>query len=103
MWQVLRIVVWIIFVAIAIAGGDFNVLVADPSVQKPPPFPSLTKGLASRYAQVAMESILKESPHFPVAVHGTRVRHTRKIHPVFFGCYDWHSAVHNHWLLVRLL
>ena len=25
----------------------------------------------------------------------------RELTPVFFGCYDWHSAVHNHWLLVR--
>jgi Protein of unknown function (DUF2891) len=24
-------------------------------------------------------------------------------HPSFFGCFDWHSAVHTHWLLVRLL
>lgn len=24
-------------------------------------------------------------------------------HPAFYGCYDWHSAVHTHWLLVRLL
>lgn len=23
--------------------------------------------------------------------------------PIFYGCYDWHSAVHGHWLLVRLL
>lgn len=26
-----------------------------------------------------------------------------KIHPAFYGCYDWHSAVHNHWTLVRFL
>ncbi|MBX3011198.1 MAG: DUF2891 domain-containing protein [Caldilineaceae bacterium] len=25
------------------------------------------------------------------------------LHPVFFGCYDWHSAVHCHWQLVRAL
>lgn len=27
----------------------------------------------------------------------------RDLHPVFYGCYDWHSSVHGHWLLVRLL
>jgi hypothetical protein len=27
----------------------------------------------------------------------------RDRHPAFHGCYDWHSAVHTHWLLVRLL
>lgn len=25
------------------------------------------------------------------------------LHPVFYGCFDWHSAVHGHWSLVRLL
>lgn len=26
-----------------------------------------------------------------------------KIHPSFYGCFDWHSAVHGHWSLVRLI
>ena len=26
-----------------------------------------------------------------------------QLHPVFYGCYDWHSSVHGHWLLVKLL
>lgn len=25
------------------------------------------------------------------------------LHPVFYGCYDWHSAVHCHWQVVRAL
>jgi Protein of unknown function (DUF2891) len=27
----------------------------------------------------------------------------RKLTPAFCGCYDWHSSVHGHWLLVRLV
>src|SRR5262249_2402300 len=27
----------------------------------------------------------------------------RALHPAFYGCFDWHSSVHGHWLLVRLL
>lgn len=27
----------------------------------------------------------------------------RQLHPVFYGCFDWHSAVHGHWMLVKLL
>lgn len=27
----------------------------------------------------------------------------RDLHPVFYGCFDWHSSVHGHWMLVRLL
>jgi hypothetical protein len=31
------------------------------------------------------------------------VRAPQVVHPAFYGCYDWHSAVHAHWMLVRLL
>lgn len=27
----------------------------------------------------------------------------KSLHPAFYGCFDWHSAVHGHWSLVRLL
>ncbi|MEM1189331.1 MAG: DUF2891 domain-containing protein [Pseudomonadota bacterium] len=27
----------------------------------------------------------------------------RELYPVFYGCFDWHSSVHGHWLLVRML
>ena len=27
----------------------------------------------------------------------------RELHPAFYGCFDWHSAVHGHWSMVRLL
>jgi hypothetical protein len=32
----------------------------------------------------------------------TEISRPSELHPAFFGCFDWHSAVHNHWLLVRL-
>jgi hypothetical protein len=31
------------------------------------------------------------------------VRSPRELHPAFFGCLDWHSSVHGHWTLARLL
>jgi hypothetical protein len=31
------------------------------------------------------------------------LRPPRELNPAFYGSYDWHSAVHNHWLLVRAL
>ncbi|OAT32756.1 hypothetical protein M975_1193 [Buttiauxella brennerae ATCC 51605] len=27
----------------------------------------------------------------------------RELHPIFYGCFDWHSAVHGYWLLLRCL
>ena len=42
--------------------------------------------------------------------HADRLRHSatdelreRILHPAFYGSYDWHSAVHMHWLLLRVL
>ncbi|MDP9108723.1 MAG: DUF2891 domain-containing protein [Pseudomonadota bacterium] len=35
--------------------------------------------------------------------HAGDLRSPRALHPIFYGSYDWHSAVHMHWLLVRLL
>src|SRR5690606_28550160 len=31
------------------------------------------------------------------------LRNPQSLHPAFYGCFDWHSAVHGHWLMVRLL
>ncbi len=31
------------------------------------------------------------------------LRRPKSLHPAFYGCFDWHSAVHGHWSLVRLL
>src|SRR5262249_27377888 len=30
-------------------------------------------------------------------------RGPRTMHPAFYGCFDWHSTVHGHWMLARLL
>ena len=27
----------------------------------------------------------------------------REKHPIFYGCFDWHSSVHGHWLLATAL
>lgn len=27
----------------------------------------------------------------------------KELHPAFYGCFDWHSSVHGHWMLIRLL
>ena len=33
----------------------------------------------------------------------TEVMNPKKMHPAFYGCFDWHSSVHGHWSLVYLL
>jgi hypothetical protein len=66
---------------------------------------TLTVELASRLARLALEGATREYPNSPAHLlleTGDR-RTPRELHPAFYGCFDWHSAVHSHWLLVRLL
>lgn len=60
---------------------------------------------ASRFARLAMAGITREFPNKPADVllspHDTL--RPRRAHPAFYGCFDWHSSVHGHWMLVRLL
>ena len=67
--------------------------------------PSLTKEQASAFAKLALKGARKEYPYKPgVVLDGPAdVKEPRKFHPAFHGCFDWHSAVHGHWLLVRVL
>ncbi len=66
---------------------------------------TLTEAQADAYAALALAGITREFPNKPMHVHAGpgSARRPRALHPVFYGCYDWHSAVHGHWMLVRLL
>ena len=59
---------------------------------------------AERFATLALDCIHKEYPNKIAHVLGgdQDVRPPRELTPAFYGCYDWHSSVHGHWLLVRL-
>lgn len=67
--------------------------------------PPLTLESASGFAGLAAGCIQREYPNKPGHVMNSQkeVQGPRALHPSFYGCYDWHSAVHGHWLLVRLL
>lgn len=60
--------------------------------------------LAADYASAITDAVRREFPHGwrHSATGPVRLR-PREQHPAFHGCYDWHSAVHMHWALVRLL
>src|SRR2546425_7530633 len=66
---------------------------------------SLTKSEASHFAQLALKCVSKEYPNKPdhTINDGNDVKNPRAMHPAFYGCFDWHSSVHGHWMLVRLL
>lgn len=54
---------------------------------------------------LALECIHREFPNkISHVLQGPEdVLGPRDLHPAFYGCYDWHSAVHGHWMLVRLI
>ncbi len=60
---------------------------------------------ASRFADLALAGITREYPNAPgLVLNGPAdIQSPRALHPAFYGCFDWHSSVHGHWMLARLL
>jgi len=64
----------------------------------------LTPSTAAVLTRAPLDAVDTEYPHYVRSVDGPEgVERPRERHPVFYGCYDWHSAVHSHWALVRTL
>lgn len=77
------------------------ILAAMPTARADTPDPEL----AGRFARLALDCVQREYPNkiAHVLQSDADARAPSDLTPVFYGCYDWHSAVHGHWLLVRLL
>jgi hypothetical protein len=60
---------------------------------------------ASHFALLALKGIQQEYPNKlgHVINDASEVQNPAALHPAFYGCFDWHSSVHGHWMLVRLL
>lgn len=60
--------------------------------------------LAGRFCALALGCVQREFPYNPAHVIRAEddLRLPRVLHPAFYGCFDWHSAVHGHWLLAHL-
>jgi hypothetical protein len=69
------------------------------------PAAELDAATAERFAKLALACAGREYPNKPehVLESAADAKTPKDLHPAFFGCYDWHSSVHGHWLLVRLL
>jgi hypothetical protein len=66
---------------------------------------SLSSDLASAYARTALANVTREYPRRldHLLTGADDEMRPRVLHPSFYGSYDWHSAVHMHWLLARIL
>jgi hypothetical protein len=73
---------------------------ASPSAAKG----ALDEATAVRFAALALACVTKEYPNkiAHVMQSDADALPPRRLTPAFYGCFDWHSAVHGHWLLVRL-
>ena len=65
----------------------------------------LTTDGAAHFARLALDCIHKEYPNKlnQTLASDEFLLPPATLHPAFFGCYDWHSSVHGHWMLVKLL
>ncbi|MBK9170531.1 MAG: DUF2891 domain-containing protein [Bryobacterales bacterium] len=64
----------------------------------------MTEELAGRFAALALACVHREYPNkiSHMMLSDADVAPARLLTPAFYGCLDWHSAVHGHWLLARL-
>jgi streptogramin lyase len=76
-------------------------------VSRAPPLraPPLDAAAAERFAELALKCLHQEYPNHISHTLGSDAdaRPPHELTPSFYGCYDWHSDVHAHWLLVRLV
>lgn len=82
-----------------------TLLCADSLVRAAAPADSIDASAAGRFAALALKCVHQEYPNkiAHTLASDADVQPPRELFPAFHGCYDWHSAVHGHWLLVRLV
>ena len=92
----IRQIALVLTASVACACGDS----APPSSQ-----PAVTPEELGRFTTLAMDCIPQEYPNklSQLLRRADQLRSPKELHPAFFGCYDWHSSVHGHWMLVKAL
>ncbi|MGH2623245.1 MAG: DUF2891 domain-containing protein [Sphingobacterium sp.] len=65
----------------------------------------LTPAGASHLAKLPLKCMQQEFPYKTSVTFSdsSLITKPKTYHPAFYGCFDWHSSVHGHWMLVRLL
>jgi hypothetical protein len=93
---------WLLAALLAAMGG-MPTRAADQPAQ-PVAIPTLGPDAAARFARLALDCVHLEYPNkiAHVLQSDADARPPRELTPAFYGCYDWHSSVHGHWLLARL-
>ena len=73
---------------------------SEVSVDRPAP-----QTLEDRFAILALDCVHREYPNkiSHVLQSAGDAKPPQELTPIFYGCFDWHSSVHGHWLLTRIL
>lgn len=89
---------WVLFFAASFAVSFSNNYSQENAVQ-------LNEKVAVSLTKLALKCIQKEYPNKldHVMNDKSEVLSPSIMHPAFYGCFDWHSSVHGHWMLVRVL
>lgn len=96
----LSIIVLSFFTSFSILGQDAIYLTRDQNGIE-----VLNTNGAEFFASLALACIQQEYPNKlnQQLVDEKLIQNPKALHPAFYGCYDWHSSVHGHWMLIHLL
>jgi Protein of unknown function (DUF2891) len=67
---------------------------------------ALTIQGASHLASLPLKCLQQQYPNkinHTASGDSDQVLTPKNLHPAFYGCFDWHSSVHGHWMLIKLL
>lgn len=96
----------LLFTIVMIIAAPTMAVGQEPSLAAAPGDPlAFSPEQASMMSQMALKCLEQEFPNKPdhVLVTARDAQTPKYFHPAFYGCFDWHSAVHGHWMLIRLL
>ena len=79
--------------------------VADLGAQTTTGASRMDESTANAWAKLVLKGVDTEFPNKMSLVYSSadQIRTPRETFPAFYGCFDWHSSVHGHWVLTRLL
>lgn len=85
------------------APRSFRLLLLSILIGLSRPAAASDEAVAERYVRLALACVHREYPNkIAHVLNGDEdALPPRKLTPVFYGCYDWHSSVHAHWMLAR--
>lgn len=65
----------------------------------------LNLATAEKLCELPLHCITQEYPNKlgQVLTDSTHIQSPKELHPVFYGCFDWHSSVHGHWLMAAMM